>query len=111
MIRALLARKRVKTGGKPAAGMCLEYYNWKYINVYKSILPLPLGQAPGTHDVAAAKIQKGNNQYLGVDVEYLDVSETPSEAEDNFEESRKEEALSAARISQRESMIFDQEDE
>uniref|UniRef100_T1PFP8 Myosin head n=1 Tax=Musca domestica TaxID=7370 RepID=T1PFP8_MUSDO len=88
MIRALLARKRVKTGGKPEAG-----------------------KAPGTHDVAAAKIQKGNNQYLDVDVEYVDVSETPSEAEDNFEESRKEEALSAARISQRESMIFDQEDE
>ncbi|XP_059220276.1 neither inactivation nor afterpotential protein C isoform X2 [Stomoxys calcitrans] len=87
MIRALLARKRVKTGGKPAAG-----------------------KVAGKNDVAAAKIQKGKDT-LGVDVEYVDISETPSEAEDNFEETRKEEALAAARISQRESMIFDQEEE
>ncbi|XP_005188793.2 neither inactivation nor afterpotential protein C [Musca domestica] len=42
MIRALLARKRVKTGGKPEAG-----------------------KAPGTLDVAAAKIQKAYRDYRG----------------------------------------------
>lgn len=69
-----------------------------------------LAKTVGQKDIAAGKIQKGNT-HLGVEIEYVDVSETPSEAEDNFEETRKEEALAAACISQRESMIFDQDDE
>lgn len=61
-------------------------------------------------DEAAAKIQKGKKN-LGVDYEYIDISETPSEAEETFEEARKDEALAAACLSQRESMIFNDDEE
>lgn len=62
-------------------------------------------------DEAAAKIQKGKDTNLNAAVEYLDISETPSEAEEEFEEARKQEALSAAKVSQRESAIFDYDDD
>jgi len=78
MMRALLARKRMKggKGGKPGAGKA----------------------GAGSQDQAASKIQKGNETPAEKDyvVEYLETSET----EEQFEDGRKDEALAAARISQ-----------
>lgn len=70
-------------------------------------------------DIAAAKIQKGKenvNENEGGDllnvpeVDYLDISETTSEVDENFEDERKEEALAAALLSQRENALLEPDD-
>lgn len=55
------------------------------------------------HDVAASKIQKGKKTQVDklkeFEEEHIDISETPSEAEEMFLEARMDEALAAVRIS------------
>ncbi|XP_017470555.1 PREDICTED: neither inactivation nor afterpotential protein C-like [Rhagoletis zephyria] len=79
MMRALLARKRMKGGKDPKKA-----------------------KGATRNDEAATKIQKGNKERSekDFDVEYFDASETPSEAEELFESARKEEALAAARLAE-----------
>lgn len=68
--------------------------------------------------MAASKIQKGNNDTEGdpellnvPEVDYLDISETNSEAEEIFEDERKEAALAAAQVTERENALLDEQDD
>lgn len=61
-------------------------------------------KTPGQHDEAASKIQKGKpktqvDRLREYEEEQIDISETPSEADEMFLEARKDEALAAVRIS------------
>lgn len=62
-----------------------------------------MGKKGQDHDVAACKIQKGKKTQVDrlkeYDEEQIDISETPSEAEEMFLETRMDEALAAVRIS------------
>lgn len=66
-------------------------------------------KGPGRQNDAAATIQKGKAR--DYEVEYFDTSETPSEVEEMFEESRKDEALAAARIAEVEQLAQADDDD
>lgn len=70
-------------------------------------------KAPGQHDEAASKIQKGKpktqvDRLREFEEEQIDISETPSEADEMFLEARKDEALAAVRISKIEQASVDE---
>jgi len=75
--------------------------------------PLLVGKkGPEHQDVAASKIQKGKKTQVDrlreYDEEHIDISETPSEAEEMFLEARMDEALAAVRISKIEQASADE---
>lgn len=70
-------------------------------------------KATGQQDEAAAKIQKGKpktqvDRLREYEEEHIDISETPSEADEMFLEARKDEALAAMRISKIEQASVDE---
>lgn len=69
-------------------------------------------KGPGQHDEAASKIQKGKKTQVDklkdFDEEHIDISETPSEADELFLEARKDEALAAVCISKIEQASVDE---
>lgn len=90
----------------------LNNFQLTCLSLSLSVYDLVGKKGPGQHDEAASKIQKGKKTQVDrlreYEEEHIDISETPSEAEELFLDTRKDEALAAVCISKSEQASVDE---